>query len=187
MVPGRVSPDRFRPFGSVSRSSRPSTPFPLPAHRTGRADFPHPALGPGSSCRRARGPEHAGDIYDTDRVVDVGGRVSALPPRFHPVFVDEPATYPPLDELLQLRYVVENVRQATAVRTIKDSWLVGSQAQGWVTRGMSIPCNLHLRHHGCRQCDPSACDTAHAFRKNLVREPDAGNPQVRFDERGGET
>ncbi len=54
MVPGRVSPDRFRPFGSVSRSSGPSTPFPLPAHRTGRADFPHPALGPGSFWRHAR-------------------------------------------------------------------------------------------------------------------------------------
>jgi transposase len=38
MVPGRVSPCCFRPFGSVSRSSGPSTPFPPPAHRTGRAD-----------------------------------------------------------------------------------------------------------------------------------------------------
>ncbi len=28
---------------------------------------------------------------------------------------------------------------------------------------------------------------AHALRKNLVREPDAGNPHVRFDERGRET
>ncbi len=32
-----------------------------------------------------------------------------------------------------------------------------------------------------------ACDSVHAFRQNLVREPDAGNPHVRFDERGGET
>ena len=54
MVAGRVSPDRFRPCGSVSRSSGPSTPSPLPAHRTGRADFPHPALGPGSLGRHAR-------------------------------------------------------------------------------------------------------------------------------------
>ncbi len=30
-------------------------------------------------------------------------------------------------------------------------------------------------------------NSVHAFRKNLVREPDAGNPHVRFDERGGET
>ncbi len=28
---------------------------------------------------------------------------------------------------------------------------------------------------------------AHAFGMNLVREPDAGNPHVRFDERGAET
>ena len=34
---------------------------------------------------------------------------------------------------------------------------------------------------------PRACDFAHALRKNLVREPDAGNPHVRFDERGRET
>ncbi len=27
----------------------------------------------------------------------------------------------------------------------------------------------------------------HAFGMNLVREPDAGNPHVRFDERGAET
>ncbi len=38
VAPGRVSSGRFRPFGSVSRSSGPSTPSPLPAHRTGRAD-----------------------------------------------------------------------------------------------------------------------------------------------------
>jgi len=54
VVAGRVSPDCFRPFGSVSRSSGPSTPSPLPAHRTGRADFPHPALGPGSFGKHAR-------------------------------------------------------------------------------------------------------------------------------------
>jgi len=30
-------------------------------------------------------------------------------------------------------------------------------------------------------------DIVHASRMNLVREPDAGNPQVRFDERGAET
>ncbi len=29
-------------------------PFPLPAHRTGRADFPHPALGQGPTCGRSR-------------------------------------------------------------------------------------------------------------------------------------
>ncbi len=29
--------------------------------------------------------------------------------------------------------------------------------------------------------------SAHALRRSLVREPDAGNPHVRFDERGQET
>ncbi len=32
-----------------------------------------------------------------------------------------------------------------------------------------------------------ASETAQAFRMNLVREPDAGNPHVRFDEREVET
>ncbi len=31
------------------------------------------------------------------------------------------------------------------------------------------------------------CDLVHAFRMNLVREPGAGNPHARFDERGAET
>ena len=34
---------------------------------------------------------------------------------------------------------------------------------------------------------PPSLRLVHAFRKNLVREPDAGNPHVRFDERGRET
>ncbi len=37
--------------------------------------------------------------------------------------------------------------------------------------------------------DPYECAQwrLHALRKNLIREPDAGNPHVRFDERGRET
>src|SRR5262249_27927000 len=33
-----------RPFGTTL-AEKSITPFPLPAHRTGRAAFPHPALG----------------------------------------------------------------------------------------------------------------------------------------------
>ncbi len=45
---------------------------------------------------------------------------------------------------------------------------------------------LFVRGHGSRE---SLCvsETAQAFRMNLVREPDAGNPHVRFDEREVET
>ncbi len=45
---------------------------------------------------------------------------------------------------------------------------------------------LFVRDHGSRK---SLCvsETVQAFRRNLVREPDAGNPQVRFDEREVET
>jgi hypothetical protein len=35
-------------------------PFPVPARRTGRAAFPHPALGPGSSRRHAQQAPRAG-------------------------------------------------------------------------------------------------------------------------------
>ncbi len=34
---------------------------------------------------------------------------------------------------------------------------------------------------------PPSLRLVHAFRKNLVRESDAGNPHVRFDDRGRET
>jgi hypothetical protein len=36
-------------------------------------------------------------------------------------------------------------------------------------------------------CRKAKRDFAHAFRRSLVREPDAGKPHVRFDERGAET
>ncbi len=36
-------------------------------------------------------------------------------------------------------------------------------------------------------CRKAKRDTAHAFGRSLVREPDAGKPHVRFDERGLET
>ena len=35
--------------------------------------------------------------------------------------------------------------------------------------------------------NPRADELAQALKKNLVREPDAGNPHVRFDEREVET
>ena len=45
---------------------------------------------------------------------------------------------------------------------------------------------LFVRDHGSRE-SLCASETAQAFRMNLVREPDAGNPHVRFDERDVET
>ncbi len=52
--------------------------------------------------------------------------------------------------------------------------------------GMPISRNLPLRDHGSRE-SLCASETAHALRMNLVREPDAGKPHVRFDEREVET
>ena len=42
---GRASLSVSAPFVWRCLNSRAITPFPHPAHRTGRADFPHPALG----------------------------------------------------------------------------------------------------------------------------------------------
>ena len=63
----------------------------------------------------------------------------------------------------------------------------GSQTSGGESRGVPIPSILHLRDAWYRKSQPSTCEVAHALRKNLVREPDAGNPHVRFDEREVET
>ncbi len=51
---------------------------------------------------------------------------------------------------------------------------------------MPISRRLHLRDHGPRE-SLRASETAQALRMNLVREPDAGDPHVRFDERDVET
>ncbi len=42
---GRIGLSVSAPFVWRCLNSRAMTPFPHPAHRTGRADFPHPALG----------------------------------------------------------------------------------------------------------------------------------------------
>ncbi len=48
------------------------------------------------------------------------------------------------------------------------------------------PAEYLIGDHESRE-SPCASETAQAFRMNLVREPDAGNPHVRFDEREVET
>lgn len=52
------------PFGQRCLNRGTVTPFPHPAHRTGHADFPHPALGqdsgvrPRKALRQPRQPYH---------------------------------------------------------------------------------------------------------------------------------
>ena len=62
----------------------------------------------------------------------------------------------------------------------------GSQAQEWAVAG---ECRSRARTSTpwASIAPPPSLRLVHAFRKNLVREPDAGNPHVRFDERGRET
>ena len=61
---------------------------------------------------------------------------------------------------------------------------VGENRRGRVVNADTT--QLFVRGHVSRDflC---ASETAQAFRMNLVREPDAGNPHVRFDEREVET
>jgi hypothetical protein len=87
-----------------------------------------------------------------------------------------------LDELLQLWHVVEDVHQTGTLSATPATRLAGPQASGWVPRGMSISRQVSLRDLGPRESLPGACDAVHLF-----REPDAGKPHVRFDERAVET
>ncbi len=61
------------------------------------------------------------------------------------------------------------------------------QTSGRMSWGMSIPCGVFVRDVESRQPLPGACEPAYALRPNLIREPDAGDPHVRFDEREVET
>ena len=49
---GRRSTDIVPP--SITRRSRPVAVFPVPAHQTGRADFPHPTSGRDHTCAHGR-------------------------------------------------------------------------------------------------------------------------------------
>src|SRR5207253_11332752 len=68
--------------------------FPVPAHRTGRADFPHPALGESSRFR----PRTAGGLFgktdQTKHLVKGGRRETFLPRPSHFVLDAQPLTQP---------------------------------------------------------------------------------------------
>ena len=63
-------------------------------------------------------------------------------------------------------------------------------ATGWSIRIASGPGTVEIPSvQDRRSCESlrDACDHAQALRMNLIREPDAGKPHVRFDERAVET
>src|SRR5262249_23276604 len=94
---------------------------------------------------------------------------------------------PRLAELLQLRYVVEDVHQTGAIPTAASPRLAGPQASRGESGRMSISRPVLVRDLGSDEPMPGACEHAHAFGRSLIREPDASNPHVRFDEREVET
>ena len=57
-----------------------------------------------------------------------------------------------------------------------------SQASGGLARRMPLPRALSVRDPRSRQSHSGAGEAAQALRLNLIREPDAGKPHVRFDE-----
>ena len=69
-------------------------PFPHPSHRTGRADFPHPALGqdftPSPTARHA--PSARAD--ETHGPVEIRGRIVPIPATPHLVLVAQPPAQP---------------------------------------------------------------------------------------------
>ncbi len=64
------------------------TPFPHPAHRTGHADLPHPALGQDITPSHTAGSQPwTSQTHETEVPVEVLGRISPAPATSHLVFV----------------------------------------------------------------------------------------------------
>jgi len=59
------------PFGWRCPMSQTLAPFPHPAHRTGHADLPHPALGQDSRLRPRRAAADSGQAYEQEVPVKV--------------------------------------------------------------------------------------------------------------------
>ena len=68
--------------------------FPLPAHRTGRADFPHPALGESSRFRPRKAGGPFGKTDQTKHLVERCRRKTFLPRPPHFVLDAQPLTQP---------------------------------------------------------------------------------------------
>ena len=67
-----------------------NAPFPIPAHRTGRADFRHPALRPASSPGYRRWPKmHASKVDDAEVPEDILTAEPSCSPSLHLVPLDE--------------------------------------------------------------------------------------------------
>src|SRR6516165_8543018 len=74
-------------------------PFPLPAHQTGRAVFPHPASGQGVSHVRPRtlGAPSSAELKQPQLLVKVGLRVACLARTLYLKLRAQPLTYPLAD------------------------------------------------------------------------------------------
>ena len=73
-----------------------------------------------------------------------------------------------------------------ATKAMPEGQAIVTRAQWAVAGNVDTPPNTSSTP-GASPVPRCCLRLAHAFGKNLVREPDAGNPHVRFDERGRET
>ena len=76
---GRSDISVAAPFVWRCLSGSTVAPFPHPAHRTGRADFPHPALGQDSRLRPRHVAAERGQAYEREVPVEVREWISPAP------------------------------------------------------------------------------------------------------------
>ena len=74
--------------------------FPVPAHRTGLADFPHPALGKDSRFRPRKACRSPRQAHQAKHIIERGFREPFVPRSLHLVLVAEPPTQPSADVLI---------------------------------------------------------------------------------------
>ena len=76
-------------------------PFPPPAHRTGRADLPHPALLPSSHFRPQREAANCTDhLHQSVLLIESHVRVALSSTRFHSMLLPHPPAQPATGVLL---------------------------------------------------------------------------------------
>ena len=94
---------------------------------------------------------------------------------------------PRMGELLPSRNRQQGVSGTRRLRSRAVAPVVALQAQTQATKGRSYPLSHLYGHFGLVRLSRLGLDVSWTKALGLVREPDAGDPHVRFDEGGVET
>ena len=138
-------------------------------------------LGQQTSWASGHGGCRRGSQYRRSRVMPVEGRnpgFGALTKQQGKAAIDDESSNARIDPGAATEAIPEGQARA-GLR------LAGLQGSRRVAGGMSVS-PLYKTSRSCASVR-DACDHAQALRMNLIREPDAGKPHVRFDERAVET